>query len=124
MRRRRDFERGCELGRAKVEAAGLDPGLAAEAINTYALALHRAYMLRDAWDKAGMPALALGSKGQPVAHPLIAMVESAERHLAAADAALTRSRRERAGNTTGNRLGQHSAPDRAAVTPIRRRSAS
>jgi hypothetical protein len=63
---------------------------------------------------------AAGSKGQVVAHPLLAAMESAERHLAAAEAALTRRRGASASNRTGNRLGEYSAPDRAArVTPFR-----
>lgn len=118
-RQRGDLERGLQLARAKVLAAGLDADLASEAIQTYGLALERAYLLRDAWDRLGQPALGAGSKGQPVPHPLIAAIEGAERHLAAADAAL-RPRSQPRGNTSGNRLGRPHAPDRAAtVTPIR-----
>ncbi len=104
--KRADYERGIELGRAKVASAGLDAALAGEAVNSYALALERAYLLRDSWDRLGQPALARGSKGQPVPRPLITAIEAAERHLAAADAALTRRRVERRGNTTGSSLGQ------------------
>ena len=120
--KRADYERGIELGRAKVASAGLDAALAGEAVNSYAPALERAYVLRDSWDRLGQPALARGSKGQPVPHPLITAIEAAERHLAAADAALTRRRVERRGNTTGRSLGQPRSPDRAAkVTPLRSR---
>ncbi len=122
-RKRPDLDRGVRLARAKVEAAGIDPDLAGEAIQTYALALERAYLLRDAWERLGQPALANGSKGQPVPHPLIAAIEAAERHLAAADAAL-RPRSQPRGNTSGNRFGVPHAPDRAAtVTRLPRRSA-
>ena len=112
--KRADYERGIELGRAKVASAGLDAALAGEAVNSYALALERAYLLRDSWDRLGQPALARGSKGQPVPHPLITAIEAAERHLAAADAALTRRRVERRGNTTGNR---RSASPRSPTAP-------
>jgi hypothetical protein len=97
LRRSKDFCRGVELGRVKVVSAGLDPELQVEAIHSYGMALHRVYVVRDEWDRLGSPVTSTGSQGQTVAHPLLAALESAERHLDAADAALTRQRAVRPG---------------------------
>lgn len=113
-----DYTRALAIGRAKVKSAGLDADLMGEAINAYALAVERAYLLRDAWDREGKPATTTGSRGQPRPHPLVAMIEDAERHVIACDSALTRRRAERRGNVSGSSLGQPRAPDRRVV-PLR-----
>lgn len=49
-----------------------------DAQDAYQRALERANLLKETWDEPGRPVLATGSRGQPVAHPLLAAMNEAD----------------------------------------------
>ena len=101
-----DYARALELARRKVAGAGLDVTVHGEEISTYALAAERVWRLREELQALGQPVMTTGYRGAHVVHPLIDAIRSAERHLIACDAALTRRRVSRTAPV---------APDRRAV---------
>ena len=116
-----DTPRGLESqGRAAFERAvaalvelGEDPAMSRDAVERYSRAVDMLATIRRAWVAHGRPALATGSKGQPVRHPLVAEIESQERHVLTLGEALlltpaSRSRAQRG----GWRRGQARSPDR------------
>jgi hypothetical protein len=86
-----DYRRATELGRRIVAEGGADPDLRAEAVAAFADRCARAWLLRDRWERAARPTSAKGSKGQTVAHPMLAALERAETALLAAERALAPS---------------------------------
>ena len=76
-----------------------------KAENRFAEAVADLTLFRQRWNKEGRPNFAVGSKGQLVAHPLIALIRQAERAVEAMDVPA-------AGRRGGRPVGASSAPDR------------
>jgi hypothetical protein len=107
---RRAWREAC----AALEAAGLDPALTIGELERYSRAADRLAVVEAAWVELGRPVMAEGSKGQLIAHPLVAALraETAAVH-ELAKALLPAS-------AAGWRRGSARAPDRAARGPARR----
>jgi hypothetical protein len=70
-------------------------------------AVHDLTQFRRAWNRLGRPWSAVGSKGQLVAHPLVALIRQAE-------VAVERLSMPAAAHRGGRPVGASSAPDRRA----------
>jgi hypothetical protein len=80
------------------------------AVSRYAHAADRLSLLRKAWEDAGSPATAVGSRDQVIAHPLLAELRLTEASVTTlAEACGIRSHPGRFG------MGDHRAPDRKAT---------
>src|SRR4051812_15203696 len=78
----------------------------------YAHAADRLAALRRAWEDAGSPATAVGSREQVIAHPLLAEIRYTEATVTTlAEACGIRAHPGRFG------MGDHRAPDRKATRP-------
>jgi hypothetical protein len=80
------------------------------AVARYAHAADRLAMLRKVWEAMGSPATAVGSREQPIAHPLLAEIRYTEQVVTAlSEACGIRAHPGRFGK------GDHRAPDRKAT---------
>ena len=96
-----------------IEGLGEDPQRSAQALRDYAIAVDVADELRERWEDAGRPTSALGSREQPVGHPLLAELRAQQRHVAELRARLgldPKARREL--GQAGWARGHPRSPDR------------
>lgn len=104
---------------------GEDPELTAEPLAAFARAVDDAAHVRAQWRKLGMPATTVGSTGQVVAHPIVGVLERAERwaHELGESLGLDPQARRKLSRRTvpGSRPGTQTAPDRKAPAPPRRK---
>ena len=101
-----------------VEVVGEDrAGKYIEAVTRYANAVDLADRLRTEWIKAGRPTVERFPNGAVSSHPLIRMMEVANRDAAKCEAAVHLDVGSATKRAPGGQKGSHRAPDRTAEPP-------
>ncbi|MFN0092909.1 MAG: P27 family phage terminase small subunit [Acidimicrobiales bacterium] len=104
----------------ELELRGVEPGAFSEAVDAYVRAMEDVERFRQVWDEVGRPVTTEGGAtgSAVVPHPLVGMIETAERRASDTLARLLlEPKAARAGSKGGRPVGASSAPDRRPAPP-------